>query len=207
MMLGYLLLYAVVLGFLVIGFKGFTATGLPLTRKKNLAGKAGKVVGAICVLFGLTILGFSILDFLPRPAEKAVNRVVNHDPIPEIQVVPVKPFKKFPGKPLQGLIAYWTFDKIDGTKIVDVSGHGNHAVLRGGKNVPGIKGDAIRLGGKGDWVDYGNSADFNFGAETPFTISGWIKTKQTNGTILAQRNSKSCNRSPLAKTRDKNLYY
>jgi hypothetical protein len=44
--------------FIVIGAKGFTRIGLPLSSRTRLSGARGKAVGAACVLIGLSGVGF-----------------------------------------------------------------------------------------------------------------------------------------------------
>ena len=48
----------IVIGVLAIllGGKAFTATGLPLTKAKNLTGTTAKVIGTICILIGALLI-------------------------------------------------------------------------------------------------------------------------------------------------------
>src|SRR5262249_61652201 len=62
------------------------------------------------------------------------------------------------------------------------------AILHGGKRVPGVRGNGVSLQ-KGEYVDYGDSIDLDFPANSPFTIAGWIRTTQESGTILSQTHS------------------
>ena len=48
----------VVIGCFFLMSKGFSADGIPFTKKKNITGNAGKVLGALCGLLGLV---FAIL--------------------------------------------------------------------------------------------------------------------------------------------------
>jgi hypothetical protein len=41
---------------IILGLRVFSRDGLPFTSKKRLAGTAGKVVGAICLLVGLAFI-------------------------------------------------------------------------------------------------------------------------------------------------------
>lgn len=75
------------------------------------------------------------------------------------------------------LLARWTFDdrnQLGGT-------------LHGGRLVPGVRGQALELNGKGDYFDYGKADKLNFGRW--FTIAGWVRTDRKNGVILSQRHS------------------
>lgn len=50
------------IGFIVLGVKGFTASGLALTKTKTLRGTPAKILGAICIAIGLGIIpGFILL--------------------------------------------------------------------------------------------------------------------------------------------------
>ena len=44
---------AVSVGLVFLGAKGFTASGIPLTKTVTLNGTRGKIVGVICMLAGL----------------------------------------------------------------------------------------------------------------------------------------------------------
>jgi hypothetical protein len=41
---------------ILLGLKGFTPAGLPLTSKKRLTGTTAKVLGALCLLIGLAFI-------------------------------------------------------------------------------------------------------------------------------------------------------
>ncbi|MBY0227663.1 MAG: DUF1080 domain-containing protein [Gemmataceae bacterium] len=64
--LGYFLVVALGVAFLLIGWKGFTAAGLQLTPKTRLRGTSGKIVGSVCVLLGLAVLAFAVIDLVVR---------------------------------------------------------------------------------------------------------------------------------------------
>lgn len=44
---------------LVLGAKGFTRAGMPFSAKRNLTGKSARIVGALCVLLGLSGIAFA----------------------------------------------------------------------------------------------------------------------------------------------------
>ena len=48
---------------ILLGIKGFTETGIPLSKSKNLTGTTGKTVGIICVAFGgaAALVGFGLM--------------------------------------------------------------------------------------------------------------------------------------------------
>jgi len=49
-------LVLVSIGLVVIGIKGFTKDGLTLARNTRLTGASGKIVGTLCILFGLGLI-------------------------------------------------------------------------------------------------------------------------------------------------------
>lgn len=55
-------MFGIVLGILAIllGATAFTANGLPLTKTKNLTGTPARVIGVICVLFGMLLVAEGI---------------------------------------------------------------------------------------------------------------------------------------------------
>lgn len=65
------------------------------------------------------------------------------------------------------LVAYYPFDG----DALDYSGNGNHGILHGTSQVPGIVGAAIELNGSGDYIEVPHSQSLNLYGE--FTISGW----------------------------------
>ena len=52
------------IGAIVLGIKGFTPAGIPLTRTKNITGGTAKGVGVACFILGAAILGGTGLMFL-----------------------------------------------------------------------------------------------------------------------------------------------
>ena len=51
------------IGLVVLGIKGFTASGIPLSKRTTLKGTSGKVVGAICILAGVAFIPAFLLAF------------------------------------------------------------------------------------------------------------------------------------------------
>lgn len=64
----------IILGVMTIalGFKAFTPQGLPLTKKKSLAGSTAKVIGVICILLGLMLIVDGVFS-TKRIIEKATG--------------------------------------------------------------------------------------------------------------------------------------
>ncbi len=48
----------------VIGVKGFTPSGLQLSQKTTLKGRTGKIVGTICIAFGIGLIPLFLLMFV-----------------------------------------------------------------------------------------------------------------------------------------------
>jgi hypothetical protein len=44
------------IGAILLGLRGFSRDGLPLTSKKRLTGTGAKVIGALCLLAGLAFI-------------------------------------------------------------------------------------------------------------------------------------------------------
>lgn len=76
-----------------------------------------------------------------------------------------------------GLLAWWRMDEGVGTKIVDWSGHGRHAVL--GDPAPtwtqGILGGALRFAGNGDNAVYQDGSFLN--GLAALTLTAWIRSE------------------------------
>jgi len=72
-----------------------------------------------------------------------------------------------------GLMAEWNFDEGKGNIAHDSSGNGHDATLHGAAWVKQGDGFALRLEGKGDYVDCGKSSDIGIGG--PVTLETWIK--------------------------------
>jgi hypothetical protein len=109
-------------------------------------------------------------------------------PLPPPKVPP--PATDFPG-----LLGYWALDDGAGDRAADSSGRGHHATCVNARWADGIKGRALRCTGKDSYLDYGNSPDFSFAAEAPFTLAFWAQTTEDSGTFLSQRDQR--NGSPV----------
>jgi hypothetical protein len=92
------------------------------------------------------------------------------------------------GSPAEGggPAAYWPLDEAQGDSVNDKSGNGSLGRIHGGQWVQGVTGSAVRLDGKGSYVELGLAQQFNFGAAAPFTIAGWVAT-EPNGVICSFR--------------------
>lgn len=55
---------AVSVMFVVLGVKGFTQEGLRLSKTTVLRGRSGKIVGSICIFFGIIFIPLFILLFV-----------------------------------------------------------------------------------------------------------------------------------------------
>jgi hypothetical protein len=101
-----------------------------------------------------------------------------------------KPEERAGAGGLPGLLAYWPLDEGQGNSAKDASGGGSSATLHGGEWVQGVKGTAVRLGGKSDYVDLGSQPRLNFPADGPFTIAIWFATR-SNGVLCSFRRQRS----------------
>lgn len=76
-----------------------------------------------------------------------------------------------------GLVGYWSFDNIKGKTVINDAG-GNHGIINGTpKIIKGKVGNALRFGGKSDFVEVQDSAALNFGLGD-FSICAWVKFKE-----------------------------
>lgn len=48
----------------VIGAKGFTSSGLQLSQETTLKGRTGKIIEAICIVFGVGLIPLFLLLFV-----------------------------------------------------------------------------------------------------------------------------------------------
>jgi len=53
---------------------------------------------------------------------------------------------------IDGLVAYWSFDQLDGNTFSDHSQYANHGTNYGAQLVPGIKGNALEFDGNNDYA-------------------------------------------------------
>lgn len=51
-------------GAIGLGCKGFTATGLPWSKRRNITGKPAKLLGVLCMLIGAAFVGFALFELL-----------------------------------------------------------------------------------------------------------------------------------------------
>jgi hypothetical protein len=162
----------------------------PLTY--TLAGLGLWLTGLVC-LGGLAWLvnfmgrGHGGDNAAPAPGEgPAPLQVVK----PAEPAEPAKFAEQSGPRSVPGLVAYWPCDEGQGKALTDASGNGSHGRVQGGQWIQGPKGSALRLGGKGDFVDLGSERQLNFGPGAPFTLAGWVAT-ESNGVICSFRNQKS----------------
>jgi len=82
-----------------------------------------------------------------------------------------------------GLIGWWTLDEGQGTKAVDWSGHGNHAILIDNPQwVDGYVGGALEFTGS-NYATMDTVADDI--TDDNITLSGWVKTTDSHGLWLS----------------------
>ena len=76
------------------------------------------------------------------------------------------------------LIAYYSFDDVNGTTVPDKSGNGHNGTVSGAELTVGKVGTAISLGKAGDGVTVPHSEDLNFAETDSYTISFWVKPEE-----------------------------
>jgi hypothetical protein len=115
------------------------------------------------------------------PVQPAAQGQPPHD-------APTKHREPFDPRSLPGLSGYWPLDEGRGTGTEDASGHGILVILHGGQWVPGVRGTALRLDGKGDYLDLGPAGNWlSFGDRAPFTVACWVNTTTDQGAISSFR--------------------
>jgi hypothetical protein len=92
---------------------------------------------------------------------------------------------------LDGLVGYWPLDEGKGRDIADASKNKLRSTLIGGWWIDGVRGKAILFDGRRDFLDLGDSHVLNFPNDGPFTIAGWLATRQQDGYVLAFRNPRN----------------
>jgi sialidase-1 len=91
--------------------------------------------------------------------------------------------------PINGVTAYWNFDRHENGLVQDFSGRNNHGRIYQAQGVQGVKGFALAFGGNpNQYFDMGSSQDFDYLDGWDFTYAGWFRTQAPRGTILSQRN-------------------
>jgi hypothetical protein len=112
----------------------------------------------------------------------------------------------FNGSPTAtGLVGYWAFNNGNGSLATDSSGNSNTGTLVNFGSFPtvisGWSSDAkvgsgsLAFDGVDDYLTLGSGTNLDFGANTAFTISSWVKTNDSYGCIVCFRNSS--NTTPL----------
>jgi hypothetical protein len=56
---------------ILLGAKGFSADGIPLTNSKKLTGPGAKALGIVCIILGV---GFILVSFIPLVASAGRGR-------------------------------------------------------------------------------------------------------------------------------------
>ncbi len=58
-----IVLIAVTIGLIILGVKGFTSDGIPVTKSVTLSGTSGKITGVLCILGGILLIPAFLLVF------------------------------------------------------------------------------------------------------------------------------------------------
>jgi hypothetical protein len=120
----------------------------------------------------------------PTPPAKVWPAVEKFTPeMPNLPAPPPSP------QPLPGVIAYWPLDLGIGQVVMNVGEPNRLGSLQGAEWLQGVRQGALWFNGQSAYVDLGDSPTLNFAAGQPFTVAGWVATKETAGTIVSFRNS------------------
>jgi hypothetical protein len=91
---------------------------------------------------------------------------------------------------LPGLLGYWSFDNDSlAPSVADDSGKGNRGTIHGATWTAGLRGKALTFNSGDAHLEYGNSPDFNFATNAPFSLACWVKTPKTSAIICGQQSS------------------
>ena len=82
------------------------------------------------------------------------------------------------------LMAYWSFDQIQGSVAQDLTGNGNDGQVKGCMAVPGRSGQALQFG-PGCFVELGRPPEMPIG-NVPFSVTAWVKTQAKDGVVVAR---------------------
>jgi hypothetical protein len=119
-------------------------------------------------------------DYRPLPGSPALTGAVDLSSKPWPGVGANEWRGALPGitPPVDQLVGYWPFDEGVGTIAHDVSGHGNDgSLINGPAWTPGATGArALDFDDVDDYVSVPDNALLDFGADTNFSITAWIRT-------------------------------
>ncbi len=87
------------------------------------------------------------------------------------------------------LVGKWDFNDCSGSNVADASGFNNNAVIGGtvtwSTDSPSSTGCSIALNGTSQNIATAFSSNYNFGSNTNFTLSAWVKgTNFNNGPFI-----------------------
>ena len=90
-------------------------------------------------------------------------------PKPGVMIDPFHPLS-------QGEVLHLLMNEGSGSRVYDISGHGNHGTLTNGPIWGGSRfGGGVNFDGSDDYVDCGNDPSLNLSI---FTVAFWVKVKQ-----------------------------
>jgi hypothetical protein len=87
---------------------------------------------------------------------------------------------------IQGMISHWRFDEVSGTTAYDSAGS-NDGTVYGAQWTTGHIDGALSFDGINDYVDVGDKANLDFGADDSFSISAWIRTNTDSPIVYKRR--------------------
>ncbi|HVS38231.1 MAG TPA: LamG-like jellyroll fold domain-containing protein [Gemmataceae bacterium] len=92
---------------------------------------------------------------------------------------------------LPGLMLYWSFDQAGNANRPEVANAGGATgrLYQSESVRDGASGAAVHFNGFGSYFDFSDAPNLNFNAGDEFTFSGWLRTRDTTGTVLSARNT------------------
>src|SRR5262249_30251910 len=93
---GYLILFGLAVAFIFLGVKGFSAAGLPLSKRSTLKGRPAQAVGGFLLLCGASIVGAGLWDFFAALVPQQVGPARAIEPAPMPPVADIKPMVQPP---------------------------------------------------------------------------------------------------------------
>ena len=124
-----------------------------------------------------------------------IQAAANPNPAPPVGRQP-------PASPgdLNGLLAYWSFDNVQGDQALDESGNALTGTLHQATVInDGARGQALHCNGPGSYFDFSDANNLNFGAADDFTFCGWVRTHAPQGMVLSCRQGQSAAAEILVK--------
>jgi hypothetical protein len=133
--------------------------------------------------------GFRVCCDAPPPATNVAQPTGSAKTQPALQTAPTtSPLASIrPEELRRGLVLYFSFDNIQGARVVDESGSGNHGTINGIiYSTNGVVGQAVVFNGIKAFIQVPKTPSLNLNG--PLTMSAWVKPESTEGftSVLAK---------------------